>query len=51
MKMRPNSIEARDIAYHVHGYTNARAHEANGPLVIDRGEGAVSYTHLRAHET
>ncbi len=43
MKMRPNSIEARDIAYHVHGYTNARAHEANGPLVIDRGEGVYVF--------
>jgi len=39
MELRPNSIEARDIAYHLHGYTNARAHEENGPLVIDRGEG------------
>src|SRR6056297_3168571 len=39
MDMRPNSDEARDIAYHFHGYTNARAHEENGPLVIDRGEG------------
>jgi 4-aminobutyrate--pyruvate transaminase len=39
MELRPNSIEARDIAYHLHGYTNARAHEENGPLVIDRGDG------------
>lgn len=39
MELRPNSIEARDIAYHMHGYTNARAHEENGPLVIDRGDG------------
>ena len=39
MELRPNSIEARDVAYHLHGYTNARAHEENGPLVIDRGEG------------
>ncbi|MFY9210507.1 MAG: aspartate aminotransferase family protein [Aestuariivita sp.] len=39
MEMRPNSIEARDIAYHFHGYTNARAHEEKGPMVIDRGEG------------
>ena len=39
MELRPNSIEARDIAYHLHGYTNARSHEENGPLVIDRGDG------------
>ncbi|MFC0218517.1 aspartate aminotransferase family protein [Pseudochelatococcus lubricantis] len=35
----PNSAEARDIAYHLHAYTNARKHEEIGPLVIDRGEG------------
>lgn len=39
MDMRPNSDEARDIAYHFHGYTNAQAHAEVGPLVIDRGEG------------
>lgn len=35
----PNSLEARDIAYHMHGYTNARAHQELGPLVMERGEG------------
>ena len=39
MDMRPNSDEARDIAYHFHAYTNARAHEQNGPMIMDRGEG------------
>ena len=39
MNMRPNSDEARDIAFHFHGYTNAQAHEDVGPLIIDRGEG------------
>ncbi len=39
MDMRPNSDEARDIAYHFHSYTNARAHEEIGPLIIDGGEG------------
>ncbi len=34
-----NSAQARDIAYHVHGYTNLKAHEEKGPLVIDRGTG------------
>ncbi|MGV6873612.1 aspartate aminotransferase family protein [Pseudochelatococcus sp. B33] len=39
----PNSVEARDIAYHLHAYTNARKHEEIGPLVIDRGEGIHVY--------
>jgi 4-aminobutyrate--pyruvate transaminase len=39
MDLRPNSDEARDIAYHFHGYTNARAHEEQGPLIMDRGDG------------
>lgn len=43
MDMRPNSDEARDIAYHFHGYTNAQAHEGVGPLIIDRGEGIHVY--------
>ncbi len=37
--MIPNSPEARDVRYHLHGYTNAKAHAEAGPLVIDRGEG------------
>jgi len=39
MDMRPNSDEARDIAYHFHAYTNAQAHEEVGPLIIEGGEG------------
>ena len=35
----PNSAEARDVAYHLHSYTNARALEQTGPLVIERGQG------------
>ncbi|MCS7269191.1 MAG: aminotransferase [Geminicoccaceae bacterium] len=35
----PNSLEAKDVAYLVHPYTNLRAHEQQGPLVIVRGEG------------
>ena len=34
-----NSLEARDIDYHLHGYTSALKHLSVGPLVIDRGEG------------
>lgn len=35
----PNSIEARDIAYQLHAYTDARKHEDIGPMVIEKGEG------------
>ena len=34
-----NSLEARDIAHVVHPYTNLRAHESKGPLVITEGHG------------
>ena len=39
MTHAPNSPEARDIAHHLHAYTNAIRHAEIGPLVIDRGEG------------
>ncbi len=35
----PNSLEARDIAHLVHPYTDLRAHEAKGPLIITGGRG------------
>ncbi len=38
MDHSPNSAAARDIAYVVHPYTNLRAHEKTGPLVITGGE-------------
>ncbi|UXX82038.1 aspartate aminotransferase family protein [Roseovarius pelagicus] len=34
-----NSPEARDTAFHFHGYTNAREHEQNGPMIMDCGKG------------
>ncbi len=37
--MRPNSLSARDVAYHVHPQTNLHVHLTQGPLVITRGEG------------
>jgi 4-aminobutyrate--pyruvate transaminase len=43
MSNTPNSPEARDAAYHLHGYTNAKRHEEVGPLLIDRGEGVYVY--------
>jgi 4-aminobutyrate--pyruvate transaminase len=39
MTAQPNSPEARDIAYHLHGYTDARKHADAGPLVIAKGDG------------
>jgi 4-aminobutyrate--pyruvate transaminase len=43
MTIVPNSTAARDIAYHLHPYTNAVRHEAEGPLVMARGEGIYVY--------
>jgi len=43
MSVRPNSAAARDIAAHLHPYTNARRHEAVGPLVITEGKGVYVY--------
>ncbi|WP_424984373.1 aspartate aminotransferase family protein [Microbulbifer sp. S227A] len=40
MSFQPNSPEARDVAYHLHSYTNARSHQQDGPLIIERGDGA-----------
>jgi len=36
---RGNSAASRDIAYHLHPYTNLRLHQTKGPLVIARGAG------------
>ncbi|WP_417432670.1 aspartate aminotransferase family protein [Kiloniella sp.] len=35
----PNSMAGRDVAYCLHPYTNARAHEEKGPLIITHGKG------------
>ena len=43
MTVQPNSVEARDQAYQLHSYTNARALERDGALVIERGEGVHVY--------
>jgi 4-aminobutyrate--pyruvate transaminase len=43
MTVMPNSTAARDIAYHLHPYTNAVKHEAQGPLVVTRGKGIYVY--------
>ncbi|HWA41856.1 MAG TPA: aspartate aminotransferase family protein [Hypericibacter adhaerens] len=38
-QIKPNSLAARDIAYHLHGYTNAVRHEQDGPLILTEGKG------------
>ena len=43
MPPMPNSAAARDIAYHIHPQTSLRRHQENGPVIIDRGEGAIVY--------
>ena len=43
MSVRPNSPEARDIASHLHPYTNARKHEETGPMIITEGKGVYVY--------
>ena len=37
--LRPNSPEARDVASVLHPYTDLRAHETAGPVVIGHGRG------------
>jgi 4-aminobutyrate---pyruvate transaminase len=37
--VRANSDAARDIAHVLHPYTDARAHEKAGPVIITRGDG------------
>jgi 4-aminobutyrate--pyruvate transaminase len=39
MSARLNSAAARDIAHLIHPYTNLRAHETDGPLIITGGNG------------
>jgi len=43
MSLAPNSAAARDIAYYVHPQTSLRRHRDSGPVIIDRGEGAIIY--------
>ena len=39
MNTRANSASARDIAYHIHGYTNLKKHQEVGPHIIESGSG------------
>ena len=38
-KQLSNSLAAEDIASVLHPYTDARAHERTGPIIMDRGKG------------
>ncbi|MGR3495518.1 aspartate aminotransferase family protein [Citreimonas sp.] len=40
MNERPNSLHASDIAHSMHPYTNMRAHEEKGPMIMSHGDGA-----------
>jgi len=40
---RGNSAASRDIANHLHPYTNLKKHESEGPLVITEGKGIHVY--------
>lgn len=39
MNAMPNSVEGRDALAHLHGYTNARTHAEDGPMIIENGKG------------
>jgi 4-aminobutyrate--pyruvate transaminase len=41
--IRPNSLQARDIAYVIHPQTNLAKHEQTGPSIIMRGDGIRVY--------
>jgi 4-aminobutyrate--pyruvate transaminase len=43
MNKLSNSLAAADIAHSLHPYTNLRAHEKQGPMVIARGDGVHVY--------
>lgn len=43
MNMLSNSLAATDIATTLHPYTNLRAHEKAGPLIITKGDGIRVY--------
>ncbi len=43
MTVRPNSLQARDVASFLHPYTNLKVHETAGPMVIKKGRGIYVY--------
>ncbi|MCQ4345969.1 aspartate aminotransferase family protein [Pseudomonas stutzeri] len=43
MKQPLSALASADVQYQLHPYTNARLHEEQGPLVIERGEGVFVF--------
>jgi len=43
MTFKLNSVSSKDTQFHLHPYTNLKAHEEQGPLVITRGDGVRVY--------
>ena len=43
MSDRLNSVQARDISYFLHPYTNLKQHEEAGPMVVTHGDGIYVY--------
>ena len=43
MTPRPNSLAAKDAAFHFHGYTNALKNETEGGFVVTHGKGVYIY--------
>ncbi len=39
----PNSLQARDVRFHLHPFTSLDQHESRGPHVFSRGEGVYVY--------
>ena len=42
-RFAPNSQQAKDIAYHLHPYTNPAALANDGPMIITKGKGVYVY--------
>ncbi len=40
-----DTLEAKDIEFHFHGYTNAKKHLEVGPMIIENGEGIYVFDH------
>lgn len=43
MNKQRSALAEKDMLHHLHPYTNARAHQEIGPLVIERGEGVFVF--------
>lgn len=43
MNKNSRSLSLSDVQHQLHPFTDARAHESSGPMIIDRGEGVHIY--------